>query len=74
MDWLEEKLNKKFCAEDYSKHLINDHGLDSLDTVELIMELESCFDISISDDEAKELQSINDIFACLDKKCKVNES
>jgi acyl carrier protein len=71
---LEEKLNKKFSEEDYSKNLINDLGLDSLDTVELIMDLESNFDIAISDDEAKTLQSINDIFAYIDQKCSSDES
>ena len=65
---LEAKLNKKFSEEDYGKNLIKDLGLDSLDTVELIMELESNFDIAISDDDAKTLQTINDIFAYLEKK------
>ncbi|TYQ23956.1 acyl carrier protein [Pseudanabaena sp. UWO310] len=71
---LEEKLNRKFSEEDYGKNLITDLGLDSLDSVELIMELETNFDIVISDDEAKTLQTINDIFHYLDRKCNANKS
>lgn len=37
---------------------INDLGADSLDTVELVMELEEEFDITIPDDEAEKIQSV----------------
>lgn len=36
--------------------LINDYGLDSLDSVELIMELEDEFDINIPDDDQRKLE------------------
>lgn len=36
----------------------NDLGADSLDTVELIMEFEKEFDISIPDDEAENIQTV----------------
>ncbi|MCP5007970.1 MAG: acyl carrier protein [Planctomycetes bacterium] len=35
-------------------------GADSLDIVELVMELEDEFDISIPDDEAEKIQTIGD--------------
>ena len=38
----------------------NDLGADSLDTVELIMELEKEFDIQISDDEAAGIATVRD--------------
>lgn len=37
---------------------INDLGADSLDTVELIMELEKEFDISIPDEEAEKIMTV----------------
>jgi len=38
----------------------NDLGADSLDTVELIMELENEFNISIPDDQAEQIQTVAD--------------
>ena len=41
--------------------LINDLGADSLDGVELVMILESEFDIEISDDEISDIKTVQDI-------------
>ena len=38
----------------------NDLGADSLDTVELIMEFENEFNISIPDDQAEGIQTVGD--------------
>jgi len=43
----------------------NDLGADSLDTVELIMEFEKEFDISIPDDRAEEIQTVGDAITYL---------
>lgn len=37
---------------------VNDLGADSLDTVELVMELEEEFDITIPDEEAEHIQTV----------------
>jgi acyl carrier protein len=37
---------------------VNDLGADSLDVVELTMELEEEFDITIPDDKAEEIQTV----------------
>jgi len=37
---------------------INDLGADSLDTVELVMEFEDEFDISIPDEDAEKIQTV----------------
>jgi|TARA_B100000809_G_C14949429_1_gene463321 acyl carrier protein len=39
-------------------HFINDLGADSLDTVELVMELEEEFEIDIPDDAAEKIQTV----------------
>jgi acyl carrier protein len=40
---------------------LQDLGIDSLDTFTLLFELESKFSISISDDEARNIRTVNDI-------------
>ena len=40
--------------------VINDLGADSLDTVELVMEFEDEFDISIPDEDAEKIQTVGD--------------
>lgn len=42
---------------------INDLGADSLDTVELIMDLEKEFNISIPEDKAEEIKTVGDAIA-----------
>jgi len=37
---------------------VNDLGADSLDTVELVMEFEDEFDISIPDEDAERIQTV----------------
>ncbi len=41
----------------------NDLGADSLDTVELIMELEKEFNITIPDDQAEKIATVGDAMA-----------
>jgi len=47
---------------------INDLGADSLDTVELIMEFEKEFDISIPDEEAENIQTVGQAVEYLEKQ------
>lgn len=44
----------------------NDLGADSLDTVELIMEFEKEFDVSIPDDQAEKIQTVGHAIAFLE--------
>jgi acyl carrier protein len=48
----------------------NDLGADSLDTVELIMEFEKEFDISIPDEQAEDIQTVGDAITYLEKETK----
>ena len=45
-----------------------DLGADSLDTVELIMQLEKQFDISIEDSDAEKIQTVGDVVKFLNEK------
>ncbi|MGX2981546.1 acyl carrier protein [Helicobacter sp. 23-1045] len=48
----EVKLESKF---------VDDLGADSLDVVELVMELESKFDVEIPDEEAEKISTVKDV-------------
>ncbi len=46
----------------------NDLGADSLDTVELIMEFEKEFDLTIPDEEAEEIATVGDAIEYLEEQ------
>ncbi|QDU54660.1 acyl carrier protein [Aeoliella mucimassa] len=46
---------------------VNDLGADSLDTVELVMELEEEFDINIPDDAAEKIQTVGQAVDYIEK-------
>ena len=48
----------------------NDLGADSLDTVELIMELEKEFDVQIPDDQAEKIATVGDAIAYIENATK----
>lgn len=52
------------------KSFTNDLGADSLDTVELIMEFEKEFGISIPDDQAEQISTVGDAIAYIENNAK----
>ncbi|MCD8262166.1 MAG: acyl carrier protein [Bacteroides sp.] len=48
----------------------NDLGADSLDTVELIMEFEKEFGISIPDDQAEKIGTVGDAVSYIEQNAK----
>ena len=46
---------------------VNDLGADSLDTVELVMELEEAFEINIPDDAAEKIQTVGQAIEFIEK-------
>lgn len=52
------------------KSFTNDLGADSLDTVELIMEFEKEFGISIPDDQAEKISTLGDAIAYIENNAK----
>ena len=55
-----EKLSVDAAEVTPEKSFTNDLGADSLDTVELIMEFEKEFGISIPDEEAEKIATVGD--------------
>lgn len=49
---------------------ITDLGADSLDTVELVMELEDEFDLSIPDEEAEKIKTVGDAIKFIEANAK----
>jgi len=50
---------------------VNDLNADSLDTVELVMELEDEFDITIPDEEAEKLKTVGEAIDHIQQNLKV---
>jgi acyl carrier protein len=51
-------------------HFTNDLGADSLDTVELIMEFEKEFDVSIPDEKAEHIETVGQAVEFLEGELK----
>lgn len=68
VDIVSEQLgvDKEKISRDTS--FVNDLGADSLDTVELVMELEEEFDISIPDDAAEKIQKVGEAIDFIEKE------
>ena len=60
-----ERLNLEQLDETKS---LKDLGLDSLDVVEMCLELEEKFDIQFETEELSNFKTIGDLFASIEKK------
>ncbi|MBS0208126.1 MAG: acyl carrier protein [Planctomycetes bacterium] len=65
-------VNKEQVTPETS--FVNDLGADSLDTVELVMELEEEFDINIPDDSAEKIQTVGQAIDFIEKAQAANGS
>ena len=63
-----EKLGVKLEEINDDSSFTTDLGADSLDTVELIMEFEKEFDISIPDEDAENIQIVSHAVEYIEKK------
>lgn len=61
-----EKLGVEASEVTTEASFTNDLGADSLDTVELIMEFEKEFSVSIPDDQAENIQTVGQAIAYLE--------
>jgi acyl carrier protein len=74
IDIVAEQLgaNKENITRETS--FVNDLGADSLDTVELVMELEEEFDINIPDDMAEKIQTVGQAIEHIEKAIESSET
>ena len=67
-----EIIVKKLGVEDSqvteTANFTKDLGADSLDTVEIIMEFEKDFDVTIEDADAEKIQTVGDVVTYLNAK------
>jgi acyl carrier protein len=67
-DIIVKKLGVEASQVTESASFTKDLGADSLDTVELIMEFEKEFDITIEDDDAEKIQTVGDVVSYLNSQ------
>ena len=65
---LVEKLGIAETEVTPDANFVKDLGIDSLDYAELVMEFEQCFDIRIPDEDAEQMQTINQAVNYIGKK------
>ncbi len=61
-----DKLGVDLANVTNDANFIQDLGADSLDTVELIMEFEKEFEVSIPDEQAEKITTVGDAIAFLE--------
>ena len=61
------KLNVSEREVTPEKHLFNDLGADSLDVVELLMILESEFNVKFSEDDTANVKTVGDLYDMIEK-------
>lgn len=62
-----EQLGVKIDELKNNASFVDDLGADSLDTVELVMALEEEFDTEIPDEDAEQIQTIQDAIKYIDE-------
>lgn len=67
-DIIVDKLGVDESEVTNDANFTNDLGADSLDTVELIMELETAFDIQIPDEDAENIATVGDAVKYVQEK------
>lgn len=62
-----DKLGVKESEVTSEASFTNDLGADSLDTVELIMEVEKAFDLHIPDEDAEKITKVGDVISYIEE-------
>lgn len=63
-----KQLNKPVSEITDEKEVVKDLGADSLDVVEMLMNFEEEFDISVPESEAVKIKTVDDIIKLINKK------
>ncbi len=67
IEFIAEQLNKSTEDVTLEKELVADLGADSLDAVEIIMNLEEAFEITIPDVDASQIKTVGDIVKLIEE-------
>ena len=54
-------------------HIVDNLGIDSLDLVDILVEIETQFAVSLEEEEINQLAYVKDIIALLEQKTKADE-
>jgi acyl carrier protein len=52
---------------------LSDLGIESLDLVELVMEIEEAYDLNVSEDEAAQIQTVDDVLRLIRRRKKSSD-
>lgn len=63
-----KQLNKPVSEITDEKEVVKDLGADSLDVVEMLLNFEEEFDISVPESEAVKIKTVGDIIKLINKK------
>ncbi len=65
--FIAEQLNKDASEITLEKELVADLGADSLDAVEIIMNLEEEFDVTVPDVDASQIKTVGEIVKLIEE-------
>lgn len=65
---LSEQLGMDEYEINGNSDFVNDLGMDSLDTVEIIMAVEKAFNLTIQDNEVEGIRTVNDLVKKIEEK------
>ncbi len=67
IEFIAEQLNKDASEITLEKELVADLGADSLDAVEIIMNLEEEFNITVPDVDASQIKTVGEIVKLIEE-------
>ncbi len=67
-DLISKQLGKPIEEITEEKEIVKDLGADSLDVVEMLMGLESEFDITVPEEDAVNIKTVGDIVKLIEEK------
>ena len=69
LEVLSNQLGTPYDKITDDKHIVNDLGADSLDVIEIAIEIEEEVDIRLPDDEARSVTTVGELIKLVESKC-----
>lgn len=67
-EMIAQQLNKSIDEVTEDKEVVKDLGADSLDVVEMLMNLEEEYDITVPEEDAVDIKTVGDIIKLIESK------